>query len=267
MNNSSEKTIMDFNQSMEFSSTSNPPLQMHNFMPMPTPTPHGSHQVEEVVNSCFINQLKQNIQGFWRERLAEICDAPTDVRAQHTLPLARIKKVMKSDEQVKMISADTPVVFAKACEMFIMELTLRAWMHTQENKRRTLQRNDVANAIRDEDLLSFLKDIVPMEIQQEDPLSLANHLGVYVPQPYPGMPINPVYPMNAQNIYRAVPTVGRPVAIDHPLGFAMNLQHNINPAFFIRNQEMQQGTTTPAPAPAPPPPPPATGANPFHDFK
>ncbi|KAL0450037.1 UNVERIFIED_CONTAM: Nuclear transcription factor Y subunit C-3 [Sesamum latifolium] len=225
---------MDFNQSMEFSSTSNPPLQMHNFMPMPTPTPHGSHQAEEVASSCFINQLKQNIQGFWRERMAEICDAPSDVRAQHTLPLARIKKVMKSDEQVKMISADTPVVFAKACEMFIMELTLRAWMHTQENKRRTLQRNDVANAIRDEDLLSFLKDIVPMEIHQEDPLSLANHLGVYIPQPYPGMPINPVYPMNPQNIYRA--------------------------AFFTGNQEMQQG-------PAPPAPPPGTGVNPFHDFK
>ncbi|KAL0343386.1 UNVERIFIED_CONTAM: Nuclear transcription factor Y subunit C-3 [Sesamum angustifolium] len=238
---------MDFNQSIEFSSTPNPPLQMHNFMPMPSPTPHVNPQVEEVANSCFVNQLKQNIQGFWRERMAEICDAPSDVRAQHTLPLARIKKVMKSDEQVKMISADTPVVFAKACEMFIMELTLRAWMHTQENKRRTLQRNDVANAIRDEDLLSFLKDIVPMEVHQEDPLSLANHLGVYIPQPYPGMPINPIYPMNAQNIYRAVPTVGRPVVIDHPLAFPMNLQHNINPAFFTRNQEMQQDTAPSAP--------------------
>ncbi|KAL0378037.1 UNVERIFIED_CONTAM: Nuclear transcription factor Y subunit C-2 [Sesamum radiatum] len=192
--------------------------------------------------------------------MSEICDAPSDARVQHTLPLARIKKVMKSDEQVKMISADTPVVFAKACEMFIMELTLRAWMHTQENKRRTLQRSDVANAIRHEDLLSFLKDIVPMEIHQEDPLSLANHLGVYIPQPYPGMPINPVYPMNAQNIYRAVPTVGRPVALNHSLAFPMNLQHNINPAFFTGIQEMQQGS-------APRASPPATGDNPFHDFK
>lgn len=67
-----------------------------------------------------------------------------------------------------MISADTPVVFAKACEIFIMELSLRAWMHTKENRRRTLQRNDVANAIRDEDLLGFLKDMVPMETQQEE---------------------------------------------------------------------------------------------------
>ncbi len=38
-----------------------------------------------------------------------------------------------------MISAEAPVLFAKACEIFILELTLRAWMHTEENKRRTLQ--------------------------------------------------------------------------------------------------------------------------------
>jgi len=38
-----------------------------------------------------------------------------------------------------MISAEAPVIFAKACEMFILELTMRAWTHTEENKRRTLQ--------------------------------------------------------------------------------------------------------------------------------
>lgn len=38
-----------------------------------------------------------------------------------------------------MISAEAPVLFAKAAEMFIEELTLRAWIHTEENKRRTLQ--------------------------------------------------------------------------------------------------------------------------------
>jgi hypothetical protein len=40
-----------------------------------------------------------------------------------------------------MISAEAPVMFAKACEMFILELTLRSWIHTEENKRRTLQVN------------------------------------------------------------------------------------------------------------------------------
>ncbi len=34
-----------------------------------------------------------------------------------------------------MIGAEAPVLFAKAAEMFILELTLRAWIHTEENKR------------------------------------------------------------------------------------------------------------------------------------
>lgn len=62
-----------------------------------------------------------------------------------------------------MISAEAPIVFAKACEIFILELTLRAWMQTDECKRRTLQRNDVAVAITRSDIFDFLIDIVPRE--------------------------------------------------------------------------------------------------------
>lgn len=39
----------------------------------------------------------------------------------------------------QMISAEAPVLFAKAAQIFITELTLRAWIHTEDNKRRTLQ--------------------------------------------------------------------------------------------------------------------------------
>jgi len=38
-----------------------------------------------------------------------------------------------------MISSETPVLFAKACEIFIVELTYRAWAFTLDSKRRTLQ--------------------------------------------------------------------------------------------------------------------------------
>lgn len=38
-----------------------------------------------------------------------------------------------------MIGSEAPVIVAKACEIFIRELTLRAWEHTEESKRRTLQ--------------------------------------------------------------------------------------------------------------------------------
>jgi nuclear transcription factor Y gamma len=84
-----------------------------------------------------------------------------DMRTHHQLPLARVKKIMKSDEDVRMISAEAPALFAKACELFIIEITHRAWVFTEENRRRTLQRSDVATAIAQTDIFDFLIDIVP----------------------------------------------------------------------------------------------------------
>lgn len=81
----------------------------------------------------------------------------------HQLPLARIKKVMKTDPEVKMISAEAPILFAKGCDIFITELTMRAWIHAEENKRRTLQRSDIASALAKSDMFDFLIDIVPRE--------------------------------------------------------------------------------------------------------
>jgi len=80
-----------------------------------------------------------------------------------TLPLARIKKVMKMDPDVKMISSDAPLLLSKACEIFISEVTSRAWMLAEVNKRRTLQRVDVAGAVGQSDQFDFLIDIVPPE--------------------------------------------------------------------------------------------------------
>ena len=86
----------------------------------------------------------------------------TDFKVQE-LPLARIKKIMKLDEEVKMISAEAPIIFAKACELFVAELTTRAWIHTEESKRRTLQKTDVAMAVSKYDMFDFLIDIVPRD--------------------------------------------------------------------------------------------------------
>jgi len=70
---------------------------------------------------------------------------------------------MKADPEVKMISAEAPILFAKGCEIFITELTMRAWIHAEENKRRTLQRSDIAAALTKSDMFDFLIDVVPRE--------------------------------------------------------------------------------------------------------
>lgn len=113
-------------------------------------------------------QLQQQLQTFWANQYQEI-EQTIDFK-NHSLPLARIKKIMKADEDVRMISAEAPVIFARACEMFILELTLRSWNHTEENKRRTLQKNDIAAAITRTDIFDFLVDIVPREDLKDDAL-------------------------------------------------------------------------------------------------
>jgi histone H3/H4 len=106
-------------------------------------------------------QHRDQLRLFWQQQMSEV-ESATDFK-NHQLPLARIKKIMKTDEDVRMISSEAPVLFAKACEMFILELTLRSWIHSEENKRRTLQRNDIATAITKTDIFDFLVDIVPRD--------------------------------------------------------------------------------------------------------
>lgn len=114
--------------------------------------------------------MNQGLQGtardilttYWQHVINHLESDNHDYKI-HQLPLARIKKVMKADPEVKMISAEAPILFAKGCDIFITELTMRAWIHAEDNKRRTLQRSDIAAALSKSDMFDFLIDIVPRE--------------------------------------------------------------------------------------------------------
>lgn len=62
-----------------------------------------------------------------------------------------------------MVSADTPIFFAKACELFISELAVRSWLHAEQCKRHTIRRTDVAGAICHSNVLDFLLEILHAE--------------------------------------------------------------------------------------------------------
>ena len=68
---------------------------------------------------------------------------------------------MKSDEEVRMISAEAPILFAKACEMFISEITIKGYYNAEKNERKTLQRKDIATAIARTETYDFLIDTIP----------------------------------------------------------------------------------------------------------
>ncbi|KAI0915506.1 hypothetical protein AcV5_003706 [Taiwanofungus camphoratus] len=106
--------------------------------------------------------LHDFLRSFW-QRQVDAAEQETPDYRHPPLPLARIKKVMKSDPEVKMIAADAPILFCKACEIFIAEITARAFIIADSNKRRTLSRADIAKALAKSDQFDFLIDIVPRE--------------------------------------------------------------------------------------------------------
>ncbi|XP_048328133.1 nuclear transcription factor Y subunit C-4 isoform X6 [Ziziphus jujuba] len=110
----------------------------------------------EIIDQIRYDELVEEM-----EKIENESSSFTVVKSQNQLPLARIKR---------MISSETPILFSKACELFIMELTLRAWMQTEGCKRRTLQRGDIARAIRSDELLDFLVDVVPLEEEEDQKL-------------------------------------------------------------------------------------------------
>jgi nuclear transcription factor Y gamma len=114
------------------------------------------------VHQGLTGQYKDILTTYWQQTINHLESDTHDYKI-HQLPLARIKKVMKADPEVKMISAEAPILFAKGCDIFITELTMRAWIHAEENKRRTLQRSDIASALAKSDMFDFLIDIVPRE--------------------------------------------------------------------------------------------------------
>ena len=60
-----------------------------------------------------------------------------------------------------MIAQEAPILMTKACELLVKELSVRAWQHTERNRRRTLQRTDLHAAVGESEVFDFLIDIVP----------------------------------------------------------------------------------------------------------
>lgn len=114
------------------------------------------------INQGLTGTSRDILATYWQQTINHLESHTHDFKI-HQLPLARIKKVMKADPEVKMISAEAPILFAKGCDIFITELTMRAWIHAEDNKRRTLQRSDIAAALSKSDMFDFLIDIVPRE--------------------------------------------------------------------------------------------------------
>ena len=115
--------------------------------------------------------LRTEVNKVWcqtAEKFANIDPKKEDWR-KAALPLARIKKIMKVEDELRsdrgerklMVSAEVPLLFNQACSLFIADLSVRGWACTLGGRRRTLAKTDIYTASNGSDAYDFLIDIVP----------------------------------------------------------------------------------------------------------
>ncbi|KAL6191439.1 hypothetical protein ACLB2K_037830 [Fragaria x ananassa] len=96
---------------MNLSNNSHPPPPtpqvFHNFIPMSSSLLPDSTQEEAEAARCtnLVQLEKNNVQLYWYKQLLDIHNTPVS-RSYHQLPLARVKRIMKSNDVVKMISSE-----------------------------------------------------------------------------------------------------------------------------------------------------------------
>lgn len=130
-------------------------------LPPPVSNPHNRRPRH---SAQHFNNLEQRLRLFWESQRQQV--EQTSNFKNHSVPLGRIKKIMQADRDVNMIASEAPVLFAKAIELFIMDMTLRGWAHTEEDVRRILQTKDIAAALSETDIFDFLADVIPKHLSK-----------------------------------------------------------------------------------------------------
>uniref|UniRef100_A0A7S2RTD1 Transcription factor CBF/NF-Y/archaeal histone domain-containing protein n=1 Tax=Mucochytrium quahogii TaxID=96639 RepID=A0A7S2RTD1_9STRA len=139
-----------------------------------------------MVQSQYFGKMVEALKELWRTQQQEMeqlnIGSKQDFKHHNDLPLARIKRIMKSDEDVRMISAEAPILFAKACELFILELTVRSWTFSEFNSRTGLEKEDVFQVLQSTDIFDFLAEVI---INQPDRVGSSASMSVPAPAPPP----------------------------------------------------------------------------------
>jgi histone H3/H4 len=119
--------------------------------------------LEQLTSEQHDQRINDILTKFWDVQQSEMeslqIATEQDFKNHNDLPLARIKRIMKSDEDVRMISAEAPILFAKACEFFVLDLSIRAWGVAEKKKMKTIQIEDVKEAVKNTDIFDFLVDL------------------------------------------------------------------------------------------------------------
>jgi hypothetical protein len=95
------------------------------------------------------------------------------------LPLARVRRVMKSEDSIRAVTVEAGVLVAKATELFLGALAQRALESggVGARKKEELTYDAVATVVRNTTSLDFLRDIVPLKVQASSVLGAPKSAG------------------------------------------------------------------------------------------
>ncbi|XP_054982992.1 chromatin accessibility complex protein 1 [Sorex araneus] len=81
-----------------------------------------------------------------------------------SLPLSRIRVIMKSSPEVSSINQEALVLTAKATELFVQYLATCSYRHGGGKEKKALTYSDLSSTAEDSDTFQFLADILPKKI-------------------------------------------------------------------------------------------------------
>lgn len=113
-------------------------------------------------------EIEQALATAWIQRVKDISNPRAKSFKEHVeLPFSRVKRIMKANEDVRMVSAETSLTMTKACEFFVEELAKRCWVSTVKNKRNTILQVDTDLTIKRCEKFDFLIDVIDGTIENE----------------------------------------------------------------------------------------------------
>ncbi|BEI82840.1 hypothetical protein CcaverHIS002_0307080 [Cutaneotrichosporon cavernicola] len=85
-------------------------------------------------------------------------------------PIARVKRIIKSDKDLDMMSAEATFLISVATEYFVKHFMEEGYTKARLEKRRIISYKDMANVVSRTEEFDFLKDVIPLPVTMSEAL-------------------------------------------------------------------------------------------------
>ena len=125
--------------------------------PSPSISPQAYKDRAEATNAEAAREYAEKVEA---GEIDEAAEEDGDAAPDTSLPLARVKRIMKLDKEVKHAAVDACKCVTRATELFLESLVEGAFASMKAQKRKTIKYQDVEHHVLRKQRLEFLHDHV-----------------------------------------------------------------------------------------------------------